>query len=262
MAILHLDALPPKTTKGTIVRLLEQVGGLDRGRVGTIQNHGRAATVEVPDRSIDKLVSALDGTPLGTQHIRASAETAAASTGRGSFPAVDPAAGDGSRRRSRAGFAVDPSLDAGRSRADRHESRGLDDSRQRRGLGGRVLITLGKRDMNRSLPWTRLGVGSPVLLSEQESQDGEGWRAIVCGRSSDSVQLALERWPEPQGEPARVSDRLGQRRGGSESSTPSFAAGGRGGRRSAVAASRLLAGNETSAHTGAQPRRSSRSTRG
>ncbi|MCA9154279.1 MAG: AAA family ATPase [Planctomycetales bacterium] len=200
MAILHLDALPPKTTKGTIVRLLEQVGGLDRGRVGTIQNHGRAATVEVPDRSIDKLVSALDGTPLGTQHIRAWRETAAASTGRE----------DHFQRLIRL-LEMEADAEAARALQSIHrltpaeaEQTGtslvdltIRDSDA--GLGGRVLITLGKRDTNRLLPWTRLGVGSPVLLSEQESQDGEGWRAIVCGRSSDSVQLALERWPEPQG---------------------------------------------------------------
>ncbi|HTU23227.1 MAG TPA: DNA-binding protein, partial [Gemmataceae bacterium] len=35
------------------------------------------------------------------------------------------------------------------------------------GLGGRVLLTLGKRDPNQPLPWTRLQAGSPVVLSPQ-----------------------------------------------------------------------------------------------
>ena len=49
MAILHLDALPPRTTKGTIVRLLTQVGEIDKQRIGIIAIQGRSATVEVPD---------------------------------------------------------------------------------------------------------------------------------------------------------------------------------------------------------------------
>ena len=36
MAILHLDALPPKTTKGTLVRLVTQPGQLERSKIGTI----------------------------------------------------------------------------------------------------------------------------------------------------------------------------------------------------------------------------------
>lgn len=50
MALLHLESLPPRTKKGTIVRLLVQVGEIDRQRIGAIELRGRAATVETPDR--------------------------------------------------------------------------------------------------------------------------------------------------------------------------------------------------------------------
>src|SRR5690349_5152891 len=54
------------------------------------------------------------------------------------------------------------------------------------GLGGRCIVTLGKRNDNQPLPWTRLGVGSPVLLSRAGAKPGEGARGVVSERG--------ERW--------------------------------------------------------------------
>ena len=63
------------------------------------------------------------------------------------------------------------------------------------GLGGRILLTLGKRNQTQSLPWTRLGSGSPVILSEDGAN---GWRGVVTRLSRNSVQviaLAVVSWP-------------------------------------------------------------------
>lgn len=68
------------------------------------------------------------------------------------------------------------------------------------GLGGRVLWTLGKRNQTIDLPWTRLGVGSPVLLSEEGVEGGSGWRGIVSRMNKSSVQVAFPQWPEPESE--------------------------------------------------------------
>ena len=75
MAFLHLEALPPRTTKGTILRLVVQLGGLDKNRVGAIEIRGRAATVEVPDAWAHRIAKAIDGTSLATKLIRAWCET-------------------------------------------------------------------------------------------------------------------------------------------------------------------------------------------
>src|ERR1700686_1658312 len=45
------------------------------------------------------------------------------------------------------------------------------------GLGGRVVVTLGKRS-GAGLPWTRLQVGSPVLLSLKGRASGPGRRGV------------------------------------------------------------------------------------
>src|SRR5437868_13309967 len=68
-------------------------------------------------------------------------------------------------------------------------------------FGGRVVVTLAKRDQTQSLPWNRLSVGTPVLLTEEGrvgsahqtarksgghsppygSRSGS-WRGLVCRR--------------------------------------------------------------------------------
>jgi ATP-dependent RNA/DNA helicase IGHMBP2 len=69
------------------------------------------------------------------------------------------------------------------------------------GLGGRILLTLAKRTQGQELPWTRLGVGAPVILSEDGSDeprrsDRAGWRGVVSRLQKDSIQVAFPQWPE------------------------------------------------------------------
>jgi ATP-dependent RNA/DNA helicase IGHMBP2 len=71
------------------------------------------------------------------------------------------------------------------------------------GLGGRILLTFGKRNQTLALPWTRLGSGTPVILSEEGSQrqaNEEGWRGVVSRLSKDSLQVAFSQWPESESE--------------------------------------------------------------
>jgi ATP-dependent RNA/DNA helicase IGHMBP2 len=72
------------------------------------------------------------------------------------------------------------------------------------GLGGRILLTLGKRNENLMLPWTRLGIGTPVLLSEEGVMAGVAaalsWRGVVSHLQRDQIQVAFSQWPEPEAE--------------------------------------------------------------
>src|SRR5262245_7033769 len=61
------------------------------------------------------------------------------------------------------------------------------------GLGGRFLLTLAKRSGD--LPWTRLGTGTPVVLSEQGGR-GDGWRGVVSERERGLVRVAFDDPPE------------------------------------------------------------------
>lgn len=64
------------------------------------------------------------------------------------------------------------------------------------GLGGRVLVTLGKRNEQLSLPWSRLRSGSPVQLTEENSD--HHWRGVVTQLRRETVQVALPTWPESE----------------------------------------------------------------
>lgn len=69
------------------------------------------------------------------------------------------------------------------------------------GLGGRLLLTLAKRNQTQSLPWSRLGVGTPIILSEEGLSPGvenSGWRGLVSRVNREGIQVALNAWPETE----------------------------------------------------------------
>ena len=69
------------------------------------------------------------------------------------------------------------------------------------GLGGRVMVTLGSRNQTLELPWTRMGVGLPVLLSEEGVKEaGDGWRGVVSSVSRENIQVAFAEYPESESE--------------------------------------------------------------
>jgi ATP-dependent RNA/DNA helicase IGHMBP2 len=65
-------------------------------------------------------------------------------------------------------------------------------------FGGRVLVTLAKRDQTQKLPWNRLSVGTPVLLTEEKVTGQRGWRGLVARRDASSLDVALTQSPEPE----------------------------------------------------------------
>jgi superfamily I DNA and/or RNA helicase len=64
------------------------------------------------------------------------------------------------------------------------------------GLGGRFLLTLGKRGQR--LPWTRLQSGAPVVLSVQGQRREEGQRGVVSEREESRIQIALNDPPDEE----------------------------------------------------------------
>lgn len=208
MTLLYLESLPPKTTKGTVVRLLTQVGEIDRQRIGTIEIRGRSAAVEVPSKWAARLVKALDGTPLAHGHIRARIdESAAEVAGRPQ--------GDADRHfdqllrlmeieaeaEAQAAAAAMQKMAAGEAERAGNTLIDLEVRDEQAGLGGRIVVTLAKRSKS-PLPWTRLGVGSPVVLTEQDikpvtankaraaSTTGQQ-RGVICGRAETTVDVAI-----------------------------------------------------------------------
>jgi superfamily I DNA and/or RNA helicase len=65
------------------------------------------------------------------------------------------------------------------------------------GLGGRLILCLGKRDRQARLPWTRLGAGAPVVLSALGGR-GEGRRGVVAEREDGQVRVAFNEPPDEE----------------------------------------------------------------
>ena len=66
------------------------------------------------------------------------------------------------------------------------------------GLGGRYLITLVKRNRTLQLPWNRLRVGSPVVLTPNDDSSGDACQGVVTAISRQSIQVAVNDWPEAE----------------------------------------------------------------
>lgn len=68
-------------------------------------------------------------------------------------------------------------------------------SDHRTGLGGRYLLSFAKRRGGLSLPWNRLKVGSPVVVSDNDDDTDEGTSGVVSRRNNHVIEVALEQWP-------------------------------------------------------------------
>lgn len=191
MILLHLASLSRQTTKSDLLALLASVGGLEPHRVGRIDLRGGEAVIEIPDNWQSRLVKALDGHMLRDRRVRASAESPPDSDATGGHferltrllelesRAEDQEALERGRQLSAA--------DAERAGTSLVDLVIIDDQT---GLGGRYLLQLAKRN-HAPLPWTRLGVGSPVLFSPHAAQGATGHRAVVCERAQGSLRIAL-----------------------------------------------------------------------
>ena len=68
------------------------------------------------------------------------------------------------------------------------------------GLGGRTLLTLARKNENLNLPWTRLRSGTPILLTEEDHNNGKSqhnnWRGVVSRVQREQIQVVIENWPD------------------------------------------------------------------
>ncbi|RIK81454.1 MAG: DNA-binding protein [Planctomycetota bacterium] len=202
-ALLTLDALPPKVGVGAIVRFVCDTAGVDSQRLGKVDLAGRRATVEVPAEWAARLVRLLDGARFNESNVRARCDVPS----DGGPKPVRPGSEDHFARLARL-LRLESEAAAEKAREDAARRTGEAAERtgeslvglvvrdEETGLGGRALVTLGKRDVNRRLPWTRLGVGSPVVLSEEGAKAALGWRGVIADRSANTIQVALADFPE------------------------------------------------------------------
>ena len=64
------------------------------------------------------------------------------------------------------------------------------------GLAGRTLLTFGKANHELALPWNRLRVGTPVVISATDPPQGPALQGIVSARRQDTIQIATSHRPD------------------------------------------------------------------
>ena len=189
MAIIHIEPVPPNCTAGAVLAFVCDAARLDGKRVGKITFVGRGASVEVPDDKAGPAVAALDGAALSGKPVRARLTGDADFAGADHFGRLSrlldleaTAEQEDARRRAQAeeGSPVGDGTTLTRLALREAEF----------GLGGRLLLTLGRKSGGESLPPTRLGPGSPVVLSQTNvNRRVPSYRGVVhdaAGRHSES----------------------------------------------------------------------------
>ena len=199
MALIHLAPLPNGTTKGELLHFFCSTSGIEGKRVGKIELQGSTAVVEAPDDWEARLIKALDGALMNGRRLRAWSRSASA-------PALSEE--DHFQRLARL-LDLEAQAEAEQARTRMEGVSPADAERQgdclvglivtdeSAGLGGRCLLSLCKRNRSASLPWTRLQVGSPVVVMAEAEPGNAGVRGVICERSERLLRVAVA---EPLGD--------------------------------------------------------------
>jgi len=193
MPLLHLDSLATRTGKSAIIKWLEHTGGLDPNRIGRIELEGRRATIEIPVGWEARLVRALDGTRLDDRRVRAWSSGAAA---------ANPDSHEHFERmrklldleaKAEAAQLLERAKRLNPEDAERTGNTLIDlvISDEFSGLGGRVILTLTKGKRQTRLPWTRLDVGTPVMLSAGRAAKAVLTRGVICEKAEGFLRVAV-----------------------------------------------------------------------
>jgi ATP-dependent RNA/DNA helicase IGHMBP2 len=198
MSFLHLEPIPTQTSRGEILRFVCDRGGIDAEIVGRIELREGSATIEVPDSREARLLESLDGAMFGEKALRV----------RVTEPL--PANGDDHFTRLADLLEMESKAEAIQileriRRLSPHEAEKSGNSLTNlvivegyAGLGGRFILTLTKRGSPR-LPWTRIGVGTPVVLSALSGNAANtGSRGVVCERTESLLRVAFNEPPEDE----------------------------------------------------------------
>lgn len=191
-ALIHIESFPRQTTKSDLLNFLNSVAGMERQRVGRIDLLGNKAVIEVPDGWQARLAQALDGRPLGGRRVRVWAEGPAQGedTGSDHFERLVRLLEMESRAEAREATERGRRLSPADAERTGNTLVNLVIADEDSGLGGRHILQFIKR--NRApLPWTRLGVGSPVVLSSDTGRSEDGHRGVVCERTDAFLRVAL-----------------------------------------------------------------------
>ncbi len=192
MALIHIDPVPLRCSPGAVLAFVCNATKLDSKHIGKIAFVGRGATVEVPDAKAAVVVNALDGATFNDKPVRARF------AGKGDFTDADhfghlsnlldleaKAEQEEARRRAQA--------EDGSALADGSTLTKLVLRDSEFGLGGRLLLTFGRKTPGEPIPPSRLGPGSPVVLNQTNvHRRMPSYRGVIFDRDVSSIGVAID----------------------------------------------------------------------
>ena len=192
MALIHIDPIPPRCSPGVVLAFVCGGARLDGKHVGKIAFVGRGATVEVPDAKAAAIVAALDGATLQDKPVRARFAGKGEFTDATHFGTLShlldleaKAEQEEARRRAQA--------EEGSALGDGATLTALVLRDSEFGLGGRLLLTFGRKTPGAPLPPSRLGPGSPVVLSQTNvHRRVPSFRGVVYDRDAATIGVAID----------------------------------------------------------------------
>jgi DNA polymerase III delta prime subunit len=191
MALIHIDPVPPRCTAGAILAFVCDRTKLDGKSVGKIALVGRGATVEVPDAKAAALVASIDGATFNDKPVRARF------AGKGDFTDADHFG----KLSALLDLEAKAEQEEARRRAQAEEGSALGDGStltklvlrdSEFGLGGRLLLTFGRKGGEALLP-SRLGPGSPVVISQTNvNRRVPSYRGVIYDRDTHTLGVAID----------------------------------------------------------------------
>src|SRR3954452_23184192 len=192
MAVIQIEPLPPRCKPAAVLAFVCNVTKLDGKQVGKIAFVGRGATVEVPDARAATIVSALDGATFNEKPVRGGFAVKGDFTDADHFGHLSnlldlEAKAEQEEARRRAQAKEGAPVGAGTTLTKLV----LRDAEF--GLGGRLLLTFGRKPLGEAIPPSRLGPGSPVVLNQTNvNRRMPSYRGVIYDRDVSSIGVAID----------------------------------------------------------------------
>jgi superfamily I DNA and/or RNA helicase len=192
MALIHIEPVPPRCSPGAVLAFICNATKLEGKQIGKIAFVGRGATVEVPDAKAAAVVSALDGATFNEKPVRVRFAGKADFTDADHFGHLSnllaleaKAEQEEARRRAQAEEGSPVGDGATLTRLVLRDAEF--------GLGGRLLLTFGRKTLGEAIPPSRLGPGSPVVLNQTNvNRRVPSYRGVIFDRDTATIGVAID----------------------------------------------------------------------
>ncbi|MEM7332190.1 MAG: AAA domain-containing protein [Chloroflexota bacterium] len=182
MILIFIDNLSPQTRRGGVFKLLIEQGNVEKTAVGKIVVNGGMATVEVEESVASKVVKKLDGLAFDGGRLQAWQQVNGETLGvyfQNQLRWLDWEAQEEQKQYAEQKRDLENSLSQ------------LVVKSEDVTLGGRILLRLAPKNEQKSLPWSKLSVGTPIVLSAPTVSADDYQRGVISQMRRSFVEIVI-----------------------------------------------------------------------